>query len=60
MKSYPSRLVHHEDAFQWLPQEQQLTEASLIQLERRIAKSVKKNESVLTQSEEMAARTTLQ
>ena len=59
MKSYASKLCRRDDAFQWLPKEQRLTEASLIQLERQIAKSVKKNESVLTQSEEMAARTTL-
>lgn len=59
MEFCTSRLHNRKTSLEWLPERQQLTEKSLILLERQIAKSVRKNESVLSQSEEMAAKTTL-
>lgn len=54
-----SILARRKKIFVPLPKEQQLTERTLVLLERRIAKSSRKNESMLSQSEELAARSTL-
>ena len=51
MKAYASELTkNREECFEWLPIEQQLTEKSLIDLERKIARASAKNERVLTES----------
>lgn len=59
MKMTMSLLAEKEKRFVPLPKEQQLTEETLIKLERRIAKSVRQNEIMLSQSEELAARSSL-
>lgn len=48
-----------EKRFTPLPKEQQLTEETLIKLERRIAKSSRKNEVMLIESEKLARQSTL-
>lgn len=55
MKEYRSPLLDREAVLVPLPESQQLTEKTLVELERQIAKSVKENEYVLSQSELFAA-----
>ena len=51
MKTYVSRLTKEgENAFEWLPIEQQLTEEGLIKLERQIAHSSRIHEGMLEDS----------
>lgn len=45
--------------FTLLPEEQQATEESLIELERVIAATTRKNEHAMSLSEELASRTSL-
>ena len=59
LKMTMSLLAEKKKRFVLLPKEQRLTEETLIKLERRIAKSVRQNESMLSQSEERAARCSL-
>lgn len=59
LKMVYSLLTERDKIFVPLPEDQQITEQSLIELEREIAKSVRKNESMLTLSEELAARSSL-
>lgn len=55
-KKVMSILARRKELFTPLPKEQRLTEEKLILFERKIAKCVRKNESMLSQSEEYAAR----
>lgn len=59
LKTYVSPLTIWEEEFTLLPEQQRITEEALIELEQKIARSIRKNEDVLSQSEEIAARTTL-
>ena len=59
LKMTMSLLAEKKKRFVLLPKEQRLTEETLIKLERRIAKSVRQNESMLSKSEERAARCSL-
>lgn len=59
LKRVSSPMKERENLFKLLPSEQRTTEETLIKLERRIAKCVRKNENVLSQSEMAAAKTTL-
>lgn len=59
LKMTMSFLADEKKKYVKLPKAQRLTEETLIKLERRIAKSVRKNECMLSQSEELAARSSL-
>ena len=59
VKRTKSFLAERKMLFKPLPKDQRLTDETLILLERRIANSVRKNESMLSQSEDIAARSTL-
>ncbi len=52
-------LADPDKYFTPLPKEQQLTEESLIALERRIAKASRKNEAMLEESYRLAEKSTL-
>lgn len=58
-ESYLLRVSEQNIVLADLPEEQQATEGSLLYLEAVIAKHTQNNERTLSQSETLAARTTL-
>lgn len=60
LKKVYSLLTEKDKIFVPVPEEQQLTEESLIELERNIIKASIKNEMVQIQSQEIASHSTLE
>lgn len=58
-RTYLSLASENDISFSYLPEEQQITDESLTELEHIIADQTQKNEGVLVLSEVMAARTLL-
>lgn len=56
IKRSRSILAKRKNMFVPLPKKQRLTDRTLVLLERRIARSVRKNESMLSLSEDYATR----
>lgn len=59
LQVYYTDISNTDETFRLLDEDFQATEESLMRLEAEIAKKSKQNESVLSLSESLAARTTL-